>query len=169
MAFKHKNQYMGLWDALAGIVFLGTPHPISEDDKRWNNIPYAIDPSYKAKNLPNLGDRRKLTELSSCFVEAVSTFQVLSCHELGGTRPKSFLLWPWKFLVRLTEASYFTRHGLLTCTFRLHLASLCNSILHGSGCSRFSRIIRACAISKPRAKSLTSWLLSSRQFCAMLV
>lgn len=102
---------MGLWDALAGIVFLGTPHPISEDDRMWNSIPYTIDPSYKAKNLPNWGDRQKLTQLSRRFIQAASELQVLSCHELKMTKVKYFVIWPSKVLVRLTKSSYFNKRG----------------------------------------------------------
>ncbi|KAL1638140.1 hypothetical protein SLS58_008977 [Diplodia intermedia] len=85
LAFEQKTQYMSLLKALAGIVFLGTPHSISRDDEVWGGIPYAIDQSSKAKSLINPDAQNNLAQLSSRFMQAAAELWVLSCYELEET------------------------------------------------------------------------------------
>ncbi|KAF4539975.1 Tetratricopeptide repeat domain-containing protein [Lasiodiplodia theobromae] len=125
-AFEQKNQYRDLLETLAGVIFLGTPHSISRDDEVWDNIPYAIDQSYKAKNLINSDARQRLAQLSSRFMQAAAGLQVLSCYEVEKTKVKSSLLSSSKILIAPREFVQLKFSGERVLALRSDHRGLCD-------------------------------------------
>jgi hypothetical protein len=83
-----------LEDVTSGIIFLGTPHTTSKDDKRWENWKWILKLTRKdiPKQSQTDGDINMLVEVCQIFELLHLQIPVLSVFEAKETRVREGLL-----------------------------------------------------------------------------
>ncbi|MCJ1382412.1 hypothetical protein MMC17_005525 [Xylographa soralifera] len=87
-ANERSFQFKLILRATAGIIFLGTPHSISEEEKDWQNVTYAMRPAGSVKKKSRIAkeDARKLASTALRFEQSVGSIPVLSIYETQRTK-----------------------------------------------------------------------------------
>lgn len=91
--------------ALAGLIFLGTPHSISEEEKTWQNATYAIRPARAVRKKGQIGqdNARMLGNVSLRFEQSMSAVPVLAIYETLPTKIRYTLFSSDKMIVSSLE------------------------------------------------------------------
>lgn len=93
-ANERSFQFRSLFRALAGLIFFGTPHSISEEERNWQNAMYAMRPAgtIRKKNPIARDDARMLGSASLRFEQSMNAIPILAIYETRLTKVRySFL------------------------------------------------------------------------------
>ncbi|KAF2969761.1 hypothetical protein GQX73_g3870 [Xylaria multiplex] len=103
LSLAYQEGYRTLLRALAGVVFLGTPHSKAEDRGKWQNASLAVAKASRKIRSMSDEDLAALARSSLRFEQASVGVPILSIHETKETKVKLFKLWSKKILITTAD------------------------------------------------------------------
>lgn len=96
---SYEESYQPFLRALAGVIFLGTPHSREEDETQWQKAGMTMPAISKRKRSISSDDVAQLANSSKLFEQTPVKVPILSIHETKETKVKTGFVASKKTLV----------------------------------------------------------------------